>query len=249
MMTRRALSDSALAISTSCICASDSDGDRRVRREIGAELLRAAAGPPVAARRSSISRNGPPFSGSRPMKMLAATVRLSNRFSSWCTKAMPPRIEPPTVSRGISDAVELDRAGARRDHAAEDLHQRRFAGAVLADEADHFARADGKADVVQRLDAGIHLRDSRHLQERIGHRPNYAGWVRQDCKTRRTGRLGDNAGLLAPRRQPPMRDFSSASNASTLALSMILVGTMISLFSGTTDLSPSRYFAISFMPW
>jgi hypothetical protein len=50
--------------------------------------------------------------------------------------------------------------------------------------------------------------------------------------------------------QPPpaMRAFSSASNASTLALSMILVGTMISLFSGTTDLSPSRYFAISFMP-
>ena len=74
--------------------------------------------------------------------------------------------------------------------------------------------------------------------------------VLQDCKTRRTGRLGDNAGLFAPRRQPPlMRDFNSASNASTLDLSIILVGTMISLFSGTTDLSPSRYFAISFMPW
>ena len=71
---------------------------------------------------------------------------------------------------------------------------------------------------------------------RIARRAKQAGWE-------------INAGLLAPRRQPPMRDFSSASNASTFALSMILVGTMISLFSGTTDLSPSRYLAISFMPW
>ena len=50
--------------------------------------------------------------------------------------------------------------------------------------------------------------------------------------------------------QPPpaMRAFSSVSKESTLALSMILVGTMISLFAGTTDLSPSRYLAMSFMP-
>ena len=41
-------------------------------------------------------------------------------------------------------AVDADRAGARRDDAAQDLHQRRLAGAVLADEADHLAAADGE---------------------------------------------------------------------------------------------------------
>src|SRR5687768_1991903 len=78
----------------------------------------------------------------------------------------------------------------------------------------------------------------------------YAGQVRR-CKAHEAGRLGDSAGLLAlgSEPQPLMRAFSSASKASTLDLSIILVGTMISLFSGTTDLSPSRYFAINFMPW
>ena len=102
MMTRRALSDSALAISTSCICASDSEATGVSGAKSPRRAASAAARPSGSIRRSSISRNGPPFSGSRPMKMFAAAVRFSNRFSSWCTKAMPPRIEPPTVSRGIS---------------------------------------------------------------------------------------------------------------------------------------------------
>jgi len=42
--------------------------------------------------------------------------------------------------------------------------------------------------------------------------------------------------------------FTSASNASMLLLSTILVGMMISLSAGIPDLSPSRYLAISFMP-
>ena len=47
----------------------------------------------------------------------------------------------------------------------------------------------------------------------------------------------------------PWRCLSSAQNASTLDWSMILVGMMISLLAGMNDLSPSRYLAMSFMPW
>ena len=47
MMTRRASSDSALTISSSCICASDSSGDRRVRAEIDAEPVEQRLHPPV----------------------------------------------------------------------------------------------------------------------------------------------------------------------------------------------------------
>src|SRR3979490_1908186 len=46
----------------------------------------------------------------------------------------------------------------------------------------------------------------------------------------------------------PCRAFSSVQKASTLLLSMILVGTMIRWLAGMKDLSPSRYFARSFMP-
>jgi hypothetical protein len=47
---------------------------------------------------------------------------------------------------------------------------------------------------------------------------------------------------------PLMRDFSSFSKLSTLALSITWPGTMIRPFAGMPFLSPSRYAAISFMP-
>ena len=51
------------------------------------------------------------------------------------------------------------RARLRRMKAREDLDQRRFAGAVLAEEAQHFARHDIERDVVERLRAAETLRE------------------------------------------------------------------------------------------
>ena len=48
---------------------------------------------------------------------------------------MPAAIALGDGERGMLDAVDADRARARRDDAAQDLHQRRLAGAVLADQA------------------------------------------------------------------------------------------------------------------
>jgi len=48
----------------------------------------------------------------------------------------------------------------------EYLHQRAFAGAVLAGKREHFARADLEIHAIERLDAGEGSGDVAHLQKR-----------------------------------------------------------------------------------
>jgi hypothetical protein len=64
----------------------------------------------------------------------------------------------------VAFAVEQDGAGGRCDDAAEDLHQRRFARAVLAEQADHFAGRDGKIHSVESDDAWIGLGNAGELE-------------------------------------------------------------------------------------
>ena len=59
--------------------------------------------------------------------------------------------------------------GAGRIDARQHLHQRRLAGAVLADHGVDFALLDAEVDVRQRLDAGKRLGDAAHLQNRRSH--------------------------------------------------------------------------------
>ena len=48
---------------------------------------------------------------------------------------------------GELDAVELDRAGARRDHAHQALQRRALAGAVAAEQRDDLVLLDAQRDV------------------------------------------------------------------------------------------------------
>ena len=130
------------------------------------------------------------------------------------------------------DPVDPDRARGRARDPAQDLHQGRLAGTVLADQAQHLAAVQGEVDPAQRHDAGIGLDDAVELEKRWRH-----------------GSAGPRVAGGPAQPQPLMRAISSASNASTLPLSMILVGTMISSSAGMPDLSPSRYLAIRSMPW
>ncbi len=52
--------------------------------------------------------------------------------------------------------------------AGEDLDQRRFPGAVVADERDDFAGMDVEFDVGQRRDRAEMLRDAAQAQHRLG---------------------------------------------------------------------------------
>ena len=74
---------------------------------------------------------------------------------------MPAAIESATLSAGAGNAVDFDRAAVGLDHAAQNLHQGRLAGAVFADQADHLAGAHVHAEVGQRQNAGIGLAKSR----------------------------------------------------------------------------------------
>ena len=55
--------------------------------------------------------------------------------------------------------------------AAQDLHQRRFAGAVFAEQDVDFAGVERQVDAVERDDAGKRFPDAAHLEDgRLGPR-------------------------------------------------------------------------------
>ena len=53
----------------------------------------------------------------------------------------------------------------RRDAAVEDVHQRRFAGAVVTDDAYAFAGAQGKIGAVQGPDGAVGFFDTDEIDE------------------------------------------------------------------------------------
>ena len=67
-----------------------------------------------------------------------------------------------------AQVTDLAAVVAMRVDARQHLHQRRFAGAVLADDGVDFTLADGQIDVVERIHAGEGFDDPPHLQN--GHR-------------------------------------------------------------------------------
>jgi len=137
--------------------------------------------------------------------------------------------------------VEADPPGAGLHHPAEDLHEGALAGAVLADQPDDLAASEGEADRIQGGDARIDLGDVLELEEGLVHR--------SDAGRRHPRKMAPALRDAGWSYLAPVRCFSSAQKASTLDWSMILVGMMMRPLAGMPDLSPSRYLAISFMPW
>ncbi|MEZ5863168.1 MAG: hypothetical protein R3D25_03510 [Geminicoccaceae bacterium] len=73
--------------------------------------------------------------------------------------------------RPVGPAVEGDAAAIRLVDAAQDVHGRRLARAVLADEAEDLALAQGEAHAVQHLDAEEALREAVEAEDLVRHRP------------------------------------------------------------------------------
>ncbi len=101
--------------------------------------------------------------------------------------ARPPRDE------GIGEAnraiVEDELAFVGLQHAADDIHQRAFPGAVLAADDMHLARADVEIDARQRLLATKRFRHVAQSQERV--RTDVLGCKRAHAK--RAGLLLEGA--------------------------------------------------------
>ena len=79
--------------------------------------------------------------------------------------ALPDVLELDDLS--LEDDVAV--IGPVRVDAAEHLHQRRLAGAVLPADRVDVAAVDGEADVAERLNARELLGDGAHLQDRLAH--------------------------------------------------------------------------------
>ena len=61
--------------------------------------------------------------------------------------------------------VDFDATAIHRLRAAQDLHQRRFARAILAEQHVNFSRIQVEVHLVERFNAGKLLLDLLHLQE------------------------------------------------------------------------------------
>src|SRR3984957_18113282 len=125
----------------------------------------------------------------------------------------------------VRDAVDLDRSLVGFDDPAKNLHQRRFAGPILADQRENFASAHGQADTGKGADAGIALADFDQPEEGVGQIQSLRKRALRVSAAPQTG--SQASASFAPARLPyflPWRSFSSAQKASTLSLLMILVG-------------------------
>ena len=84
--------------------------------------------------------------------------------------------------------------------AREDLDQRALAGAVLAEQAEHHAGANGAAEVVEREHARVALHEAAHDEERLvaGRDLDGAGERRRRHGTRCPSRLSRTAAIRTP---------------------------------------------------
>ena len=141
MMMMRALSDSALAISTICICPVRERETGVVGRHAQADALEQRRRSRSAIAGAQRARAGRAWRASLPRKMLPAMSRLGASISSWWMSAMPSAVRVAHAVEAHGAPVDPDLALVGRVRAAEDLHQRALARAVLAHQGEHFARA------------------------------------------------------------------------------------------------------------
>ncbi len=88
--------------------------------------------------------------------------------------------------RLVEPAAEVHGAAFRTQHAAHDVHQRRLAGAVLADQAEHAAGMEIEVDAVEHLHAEEGLADAAEGKQCVGHDLVLSGFGwRPGCAPRR----------------------------------------------------------------
>src|SRR5262249_23800656 len=117
--------------------------------------------------------------------------------------------------------VEQKLSSARLIEAGEDLHQRRFAGAVVADDAEHLTAIELEIDPAQRRDGAEILEDAVSFEDRLRR----AGIRRRECGRSRHNPPVNSVILFKAsltRALPPLKlagrqlDFSKATKVSAI---------------------------------
>ena len=115
--------------------------------------------------------------------MFSATLNCGTSASSWCTKLIPSACASRGPSRRTGRLLPQHFSRIRPHHAAHDVHQGRFAGAVLPHQRVHLAPSHVEGNRVQHPDPAERFRDVAHLQQRDGlihvvtPRSKYSSWL------------------------------------------------------------------------
>ena len=177
MIRMRASSETALAISTSCCWPMRRSSTSVSGSDAGFQPLEEFAGPPLL--RLVVDAERPPGDLARGEDVLgdrqvAEQVQLLEDHADAVRR--PRR---PDVAKDDRLAVEQDAPERRLLDAGDDLHQRRLAGAVLADQHVDRAAAHLEIGLLDRDGAGIDLRDVFEPQDDVvsvgrahGYRPD-----------------------------------------------------------------------------
>ena len=169
-MTSRALRDRALAISTICRCAtlklsSRASGSTLKPSRAIVSMLLLPRSPPVDEA-EAVLRQAPEAQVLGHRQMRRQHHLLVDHRDAELEHALRA-----TAARSLSPATTIV-ARIGLIGAGQDLHQRRLAGAVLADQPEHLAATDFEVDIVQRDDARKALADAAHRQDRLGNSRN-----------------------------------------------------------------------------
>ena len=119
---------------------------------------------------------------SQPMKILRTIDCCTASARSWNTVSIPASRERAAFQPRDRLAADQDLARGRLDDAGQDLDQRRFSRAVVADQSDDLALVDAEVDAAERIDAPERLGDVAQLDEPLRHRsPSREPAARSPC--------------------------------------------------------------------
>ena len=113
---------------------------------------------------STTRKPGPRFIGRSASEMFSATVMSPHHRDFLRQEADAGGDGGARVGEDDLLAVDAHGAGVARVDAGQDLHQRRLAGAVRAEQRHHLAGLDDEVDVVEHGDAAERLADAAHLE-------------------------------------------------------------------------------------
>ncbi len=196
-------------------------GDRRAGLEVGAEPLQQGCG--LGVHRPCVDQAEPPLLA--PDEHVGGDVEVLEQVQFLMHEGDPGLGRPGHGHGRMGSPVDADFSSRRRHDAAQDLHQRAFAGAVLADQPQHLAVIQMQRHVAERYHARVGFGDPDQFQPVSRHRSS-----QNLPRPRRAGaRLWTYFASSV---------FIVAWNSATLDLSITLVGMMICLLAGMNDLSP-----------
>ncbi len=143
-------------------------GDRRLGGEIDADALQQRVDPP--AQRLPVDQpQRASLEGLATEEDVGRDVEIVEKVELLMHEGDAGRHGVRDRQRLARHAVDRDRAARRRHHAAQDLHQGRLAGTVLADQPDDLAAAGRERYVAQRLRGAESLGDMGQRQKGLGH--------------------------------------------------------------------------------